>query len=832
MQVAQTTTPETNINSGTYDTFGWKSFSQPSQNISLTFEARANSDIHLGLQYGTNEYIEIVIGGWNNMQSVIRNFMGGYVYNEVPFPSQTPIIPNTNNFVTVKIEVENGTVTAQINNTLVFSHNCNFALNKIFSKYSFRAHTPAPWVQRNTIIIKPAEEVLLPGEKRLTTVNFSDYGWQPIPTPSQNIELSFSAQTTNDIHIGLQYAADRHILICLGGWNNTNGCIRNNSMTEQTFNDINFPSAIIPNTSQSISYKISINPSPQQPGMSTVIVTANGNQILSHTDSFLKQNFTNYSFRTWPPATLKLSNENISTPAPIPTAVPATQPFTGYTVPTGTYLLAQTNNFESFLSADGRSWGTSKDPFLITRNQSDLSYQSVNYQQTAGTLPFSIPNFVFIPITQPTQTPVPVAVPASIQQQPAGEQWITSNTFDSWTPITPAGNNITLKFNATTPQGDLFTTFQYAPNQYIKLILGGSRNTQAGIENIQNDQLINSQYISSSLPSLTDSVAYTISITPSTTIQGASTLTVLANGIKILSYTETFLFKQYSAYSFTAYSTAQWKLLGGAPVVTSTNTQQPIAPVPTSTPAPAIQSFSGYTVPSGTYWLVEPNKFESFLSADGRSWGTVKDPFVITRNQFDLSFQSINYPQNAGTLPFDIPHIVFIPATQATPIPAPVPVPTSTPAPAIQSFTGYTVPSGTYWLVEPNKFESFLSADGRSWGTVKDPFVVTRNQFDLSFQSINYPQNTGTLPFDIPHIVFISATQATPIPAPVPVPTSTPGATPLSQANLSSSIANMNTAMSALAAQIDPIIQTIATARSDFRNIANQMKVTITFPWE
>jgi len=662
-----TTTPEIQVYSDSYDAIGWKNFSQPSQNVSLNFEARATSDIHLGLQYGQNQYIEIVIAGWGNRQSVVRNFMWGYQYNEIPFPSPTAIIPDTANFVTVSVSLENGVITTTINNAVVFSQYFDFAMNKTFTSYGFRAYSPAPWTERNTTIIKPAPVELLPGEKLLTTSNFSDYGWKSITNPSKNIALSFSAQTTNDLHIGLQYSPDRYILIAIGGWNNSQGVIRNNSMSEQTFNDINFATAIIPDTTKSISYKISIAPSPQQVGMSTLTVTANETTILSYTDSFLNQNFTNYSFRSWPPTTLKLSDENVSTTQEAQPAQP-TQFFTGYTVPSGTYWLVQPNNFESFLAANGASWGTSKDPFVITRNSSNLSYNSVNYPANAGILDFSIPNFVFIPTTQ-TPSSQPVATPPTPQaftgytvssgtywlaqpnnfelflaadgaswgttknpfvitrnssnlsynsvnypanagildfsipnfvfipttveklitppQQPIQEQWITTNSFDTWTPINPTGNKITLSFNAITPKGDLYVAFQYGPNQYIKLIIGGWGNSQSAIQNMQNDAVINEKYIPSAIPSLTDSVAYIISITPSTRMPGSSTLTVSANGQEILSLTDTFLSQQYSAYGFMAYSTAYWKILGGTPTTTSSTENVSIAQPTNPTPPPA-----------------------------------------------------------------------------------------------------------------------------------------------------------------------------------------------------------------------------------------------------
>ena len=772
-----TTTPEIQVYSESYDAIGWKNFSQPSQNVSLNFEARATSDIHLGLQYGQNQYIEIVIAGWGNRQSVVRNFMWGYQYNEIPFPSPTAIIPDTANFVTVSVSLENGVITTTINNAVVFSQYFDFAMNKTFTSYGFRAYSAAPWTERNTTIIKPAPVELLPGEKLLTTSNFSDYGWKVVTNPSKNIALSFSAQTTNDLHIGLQYSPDRYILIAIGGWNNSQGVIRNNSMSEQTFNDINFATAIIPDTTKSISYKISIAPSPQQPGMSTLTVTANETIILSYTDSFLNQNFTNYSFRSWPPTTLKLSGENVTTTQE---AQPA-QFFTGYTVPSGTYWLVQPNNFESFLAANGASWGTTKDPFVITRNPSNLSYNSVNYPANAGTLDFSIPNFVFIPAT----------VEKSIT--PTQEQWITTNLFNNWTPIAPTGNKVTLSFNAITPQADMYVAFQYGPNQYIKLAIGGWGNSQSGIQNISYDATINEKYIPSAIPSLTDSVAYVISITPSITTPGSSTLTVSANGNEIISYTDAFLSQQYSAYGFIAYSTSYWKIIGGTPTVTSSNSSNQTQPQqqPTSEQWITTNSFNNWTP-------ISPTGNKVTLSFNAQSpQGDLYAGFQYGPNQYIKIILG-----GWGNSQSGIQNISYDATINEKYIPSAIPSLTDSVAYVI-SITPSTTAPGSSTLT--------VSANGNQIISYTDAF--------LSQQYSAY----GFMAYSTSYWKILGGT---------PTVTSSNSSNALSQTTLETVVTNMNTAMSALSTQANQATQIITSARSDFRTVADQMKITIKFPWE
>ena len=136
-----------------FSSFGWKSASAPSNNIIFKFSAVASVDLCFCLQYDSvnNSYVEVVIGGWSNTQSAVRNYVSSasVTSDQKLFPVISPlkVIPDTVNPVVYTVTIApvdsiNSllTVTAKtiagVENTL-FSVQLAY-LKQTFSAYSFR----------------------------------------------------------------------------------------------------------------------------------------------------------------------------------------------------------------------------------------------------------------------------------------------------------------------------------------------------------------------------------------------------------------------------------------------------------------------------------------------------------------------------------------------------------------------------------------------------------------------------------------------------------------------------------------------------------------------
>ena len=149
---AQKTAPAGSIALGTedYNTYGWKNISSESMIFVLKFDAKATSGIHVALKYGTNSYVEIPIGGWNNTKSVVRFFENGSQKGgdvEVTGPAKP--IPDTTNFVTYTLALVQTRLTvfsqlASGEQALVFQVTIP-DLARNYSAYSFRCWTTSIW---------------------------------------------------------------------------------------------------------------------------------------------------------------------------------------------------------------------------------------------------------------------------------------------------------------------------------------------------------------------------------------------------------------------------------------------------------------------------------------------------------------------------------------------------------------------------------------------------------------------------------------------------------------------------------------------------------------
>jgi|GEM_PF-5703858 len=144
------TAGSTPITTDNYNPYGWKNFFEPSSTFVLKFEALGTTDIHVGLKYGTNNYIEILIGGWINVKSVVRFFENGIQKgSDIQVSGPAKPIPDTNNFVRYTLSVSDGKIavtslthTGQV--ATVFSIT-NADFKKDFTAYSFRRGPSVTW---------------------------------------------------------------------------------------------------------------------------------------------------------------------------------------------------------------------------------------------------------------------------------------------------------------------------------------------------------------------------------------------------------------------------------------------------------------------------------------------------------------------------------------------------------------------------------------------------------------------------------------------------------------------------------------------------------------
>ncbi|MBM3894527.1 hypothetical protein FJ366_02945, partial [Candidatus Dependentiae bacterium] len=477
-----------------YNTLGWQPIQPGSQNASVSFTAKAGSDIFIAFQYDNdpNKYLEINLGGWGNSKTAISQIENG-VQSNVNFSSLVPN-PITQPWASINYvaTIENNLLTITSNGAPITRQDISFLEGKNLTGYSFKGWGWAYWeleshkIEQNT----PSSQIATEKQTTLSTNNFNDYGWKPITTPSNNLSLSFEAIAQNDIHIGLQYSPSEYIFIAIGGWYNTQGCIRKNIMPESIQVDITAPSLIIPMPNTRVKYVISITTTDNQPG-STLTVTANERTIYTVNLEILKQNYTHYSFRSWPPSTVVLFNETINTSAASTT--------------------------------------------LQTSNASTSPQQSIATQ-------------------------------------------ITVNDYNSfgWKNF-PTTQTAVVSFQAKAT-GDIHVAFQYEPNSYFEIVVGGWGNTQSAIREYIRGNPFNEQMIPSPsgmvIPDTNNFVNFTVKIQN-------NMLTVMANNKELFSQYIYFINnKSFNAYSFKAIPNIPWMMQNDMPSET-TMQQTPAAPTMT-----------------------------------------------------------------------------------------------------------------------------------------------------------------------------------------------------------------------------------------------------------
>ena len=320
--------------------FGWVNFPTPGNTQTLSFSALTPSaDLYIGLKSG-NDVIKIILGGWGNTFSQIN----GLDVKPDAVPGFTAVVPDTKNVVQYVLKLTPEAGTGKTTLTLVgktsagasvniLSHKADF-FNRNFSSYSFTTYQHPVKVGD---IVAGSSAVPTGPVRLLTAVSLtSEAGpttfteWKPIATPSNNLECTFKAVAKSDLHLWLRYGMNQAIQICVGGWTNTQSCIRDyNGNTVLSDNIIvanasTGNTAIIPDTANPVTYTVKIVPDAATgDGLLTVVgVTAAGasSNILTFRSKILNELFRGYLFRTWPPYTMQVGSDSVTTSAPTATA--------------------------------------------------------------------------------------------------------------------------------------------------------------------------------------------------------------------------------------------------------------------------------------------------------------------------------------------------------------------------------------------------------------------------------------------------------------------------------------------------------------------------------
>lgn len=257
--------PSVLITQGTFSGFPWKTFNA-SSNVVLNFTANVErTDLTIGLRYSATNCVEIVVGGWFNSRSVVRdvNYSTGIsVLSEYPATSPSPPIQQLNTAIKFVLTIANGTLT--IRGTLpngstytALTYTSPF-INKTFTGYSFRGCPPYNWtvsadslgsVSATTITYMATSN----GYSATSSVSQADAdlrarlawlngkistgaiidkqinlssSWRPISNSVVgNLRLTFRAVGNGDLWIGFRASDGSFFYITFGGWGNTQSAI-------------------------------------------------------------------------------------------------------------------------------------------------------------------------------------------------------------------------------------------------------------------------------------------------------------------------------------------------------------------------------------------------------------------------------------------------------------------------------------------------------------------------------------------------------------------------------------------------------------------------------
>ena len=317
--------------------FGWKPIPSALQGnpIQLSFTAYTPlTNLTIGLRSGTNSVVATYIGGWFNAQSAIAEFPNGtaspgfnpnggsdpfqYIYpggsnGTAVFPKEPTKYVMTVMGDMVKIV---GTPVAGGASSLVLFY-ITPSLNKVFNAYSFCTwNAPDNF---NYITVTDDSIAAASQDVVITSNNYDSsyspiispatfFGWKPFSAASNCFSIEFNAFTKSDLHIGLQYNnGTSFIEFVIGGWSNTLSAFRVFNNNAQQGSDVYIQPVgtgkVIPDTDNYVSYvaTMGVNPATGKGFFSISGTTLAGaaSKVFYYESSYLNQNFSGYSFRTY-----------------------------------------------------------------------------------------------------------------------------------------------------------------------------------------------------------------------------------------------------------------------------------------------------------------------------------------------------------------------------------------------------------------------------------------------------------------------------------------------------------------------------------------------------
>ncbi len=163
------------VSGGTYASMGWLPITNGSQgNLKLTFNGLATNDLHIGLQYGGSNYLEVVVGGWSNTSSVVRIFQNGVQQGaDIGASSPNPVIPSVGNASAFTLLVSGSTLTVSVGGSVILSCT-NSAFNQTFTAYSFRAFSTFYWAVSGSVATSTSFTGSYNGISKTSTVSQAD----------------------------------------------------------------------------------------------------------------------------------------------------------------------------------------------------------------------------------------------------------------------------------------------------------------------------------------------------------------------------------------------------------------------------------------------------------------------------------------------------------------------------------------------------------------------------------------------------------------------------------------------------------------------------------
>ena len=645
------------LNSGMYEAFGWKPFSAPSKNVTVSFSGMANSDLHLAIRYATNQYVEVVIGGWGNGRGAVRNCTGSNgtatIYVDAPvYPGN---MPTQYNYVAYVVTIANSMLRVTANGREIISYTNAAFLNNSFNAYSFRANMPNfPWNVMNDVGTSVGAGPAVPAAPAIPAGTFtgtnvpSGFYWLQKPNGTQ-----FLDQT------GTYWGMNKHVFRITR--NATNLSYASVSYPSNAgalaFSDTQFwyvtaPAPVVATVFQGACSGYTATSTVSQAQADALARNNWLNAKLPGGTVLTAENYTTFQWRPISPASnnVRLSFSAAATNDIIFAFQYASSSFveiavggwnnTQSTVRNCPYGTSQgenliTNNprpipntvdVVSYLVTIAPIPGSSNSQLNVTANGINiLSFSAPFLNQTLTAYSFrcwttaywKVSNFVASSVATFTgyypnsSTSGYFSKTSTVSQYEADrlarDAWLsgkipTGTTINSaaytvftWKPITSGpSNNIRIQWTAAAST-NITVGLQYSASQYIEVVIGGWRNNTSTVRNFTNGSFPGENLVPFSSGAPIRDTFNPVTYVLTVAPSGSNgVVTVTSNGLVILSFTAPFLKQVFTHYSFSADAQAPWRIASGEVV--------------SSVPMVFTSTYSGYTATSTVSQVDADNK--------------------------------------------------------------------------------------------------------------------------------------------------------------------------------------------------------------------------------